>query len=155
MLIKVRFMSDQAQARPLVACIERAAREMGMTEFAVAELMSHFLEELCTQACRNRVVLVPGLGKFGQRGYWPSDPELRAYCFPAFVPARSFRRMVAFRLSRAQGSFDAVRRHRRHHHPSSRPEKCSSRPFMAFRVFRRHMGEQARRLGYAPSLHWR
>ena len=146
MLVKIPFMAAAEDAAPLRQCIATAAREAGMSEHLVAILMSRFFEEISEQVSRGRVVRIPGFGIFGPRAWTPRNAGL-PYCFPAFSAARGFREQTKLCCPVDGAATEAVSRHRRHHHTSSRPERAHCRPFTAMRAFRSRVRAEASRIG--------
>ena len=143
-MLQMPFINNQEQAAPLLACIRKAATETASTEFFVAETLTWFLEELCAQVARNKIVELPGFGKFGQWSHWPKNVDLHKYAFPAFEPSKLLKKEIASSLHPAGKDADAIRRHRRHNHPTSKKGRSAARPFKAFEVMRRHIRRQAR-----------
>ena len=148
-MIQIPFSGDSESTAPLRRCIERAAGEMGVSDYHAALLVSHFFEELTTQVSRNRVVRVPGFGAFGPKAWFPrNDPEAPGYAYPAFSAAVPFRNFVRLQCPATGAALDALDRHRRHAHPSSRRDRSARMPFTAFRAFRERISVQARRSGF-------
>ncbi len=147
-MFKTPFARNRDDFATFEKCIMHAATGTSSTEFLVAEMLTHFLEELCAQVFKNRIVEIPGLGKFGWQGYYPHREDLRPYVFPAFNPSREFSKSVRQGGSPQGLDVDAVTRYRRHHHPTSRRDKVASRPFKAFETMRHHIKKQAQRVGY-------
>ena len=147
MILKIPFAPTSAAAEPLRKCIERAADECGMSPYLAALVMSHFLEQVAEQVSANRLVRVPGFGVFGPLAWQPRKAGLAAYCYPAFSASRAFRRQVSICCSPSGAALEAVRRHRRHHHLSSRPDRRTSMPYKALQAFRDRIIAQARASG--------
>jgi hypothetical protein len=148
-LLRIPFSGHSEATKPLRRCVERAAHEMGVSEFFAATLMSHFLEELCHQVGQNRLVRIPGLGAFGPKVWHPRhDPDALSSAYPAFSAAVPFRNLVRATCPTNGAALDAIDDHRRHAHQSSRRNRESRMPSSTFRAFRDRIKAQARRLGF-------
>lgn len=146
-MIQIPFASKSADTEPLRRCIAHAANEMGVSQFHVALLMSYFFEELSAQMGRNRLVSVPSFGTFGPKAWFPRhDPDAPGYCYPAFSGAVPLRNFIRLTCPATGAALDALDRHRRHSHPSSRRDRDARMPFSAQRAFRDRVRAQARRL---------
>jgi nucleoid DNA-binding protein len=125
---------------PLRACIAKAVRGTGLHEYAVATVMTYFLEELCDQVALGRVVRIPGFGIFGSMTWRPRKGGLPPHCIPSFSAATGFRDQV--RWACAPGTaMDMLVSHRRHKWVER--DDSGSRPFLAFRVFRQTISKAA------------
>ncbi len=148
-MIQIPFSGDAESTEPLRRCIKRAANEMGVSEFHAALLMSYFVEELSHQVANNRVVRIPGFGVFGAKVWHPRhDPDAVAYAYPAFSAAVPFRNLVRSHCPATGAALDAIDRHRRHAHESSRHDRSGRMPWSAQKAFRDRIAAQARRLGF-------
>ena len=148
-MIQIPFSGDTESTIPLVRCIERAAREMHMSEPQVALIMSHFMEELAHQVASNHAVRIPGFGVFGLKVWNPRhDPQALPYCYPAFSGNLPFRNLVRSCASAYGPAVEAIDRHRRHNHPSSHKDRGHRAAWSAQQAFRERISAQARRLGY-------
>ena len=144
--IRIPFAAKAADAQPLRRCIEHAAEKSGLCPFQVAIVASHFWEALADAVSANKVVDIPGLGRFGPLAWTPRKPGLPSFCYPAFSASRAFRRQVSLCCPPTGPALESVRRHRRHHHLSSRPGRRSL-PTSALRAFRVRILSQAREAG--------
>ena len=148
MLLDIPFFADARWSAPFHSCIRRAADETGRNEFEVAIVMSYFFQELTEQVAMNRVVRIPGIGVFGVKLYYPrNDPHALGRTYPAFSGSSAFRNYVATCCPPIGAAVDAIDRHRRHNHPSSRPDRSTDRPHTALRAFRERVRAQGRRIG--------
>ena len=148
-MIRIPFSGDAESTEPLRRCIQRAADEMNVSEFHVALVMSHFLEELSHQVAGNRVVRVPGFGVFGAKVWQPRNRAgALGYCYPAFSAAVPFRNLVNLSCPPHGAALDAIDRHRRHSHESSRIDRAGRMPSSAQQASRDRVSAQAKRWGF-------
>ena len=145
MAIRIPYIPNSAQAQPLRRCIQITAERTGHSDYEVATVMSHFLEEVSNEVCRNRLVRIPGFGAFGPKAS-KAKPGKQRRIYPAFSPFRGFQEMCNMTCMPSGPALDAIDKHRRHHHPSSKPDRHST-PFTAMDAFRRQIRNQAERLG--------
>ncbi|MDB5290043.1 MAG: hypothetical protein JWL69_1284 [Phycisphaerales bacterium] len=148
-MIRIPFSGDSESTRSLRRCVQHAAREMNVSEFHIAMVMSHFFEEMSYQMAKNRLVAIPCFGTFGPKAWFPrNDPDAPGFAYPAFSGAVPLRNLVRSQCPATGAALDGINRCRRHHHPSSRRDRESRMPFSAHRAFRQRVEAQARRLGF-------
>lgn len=147
-MIKIPFSGDSEKTAPLRKCLERTANEMGVSEFHVAMVMSHFLEEVCEQVAKNQVVRIPCFGVFGAKT-WVSRKDLEepAYCYPAFSANVPFRNLVRLCAPPDRSALDEIDSHRRHAHHSSHRDRSGRMPWSAHKALRTQIRAQAKRYG--------
>jgi len=152
--MRIPYYSSSERAAPLQRCIDKAAREMGMSEYVVATVMSHFLEQIEEEVARGRMVRLPGFGAFGPK-LFRGTPVTGPRYYPAFSSARCWKNLMRMFCKPSPAELEAIQQHRRRHNPS---EGCvnaphsSSRPFTAHRSFREKLLQQARKLGREAGL---
>ena len=149
MLLHIPFSSSSEASGPLMRCIRYAANQCEFSEHQVAIIMSHFLEELTLQVEVGKVVRIPGFGNFGVKVWQPrNNPDAtERYCYPAFSAARPFRNVVRLYAYASSASAEAIDRHRRHSHHTSKKGRDHQNPITASRAFRDRIRAQAARMG--------
>jgi hypothetical protein len=89
--IPIPFSTPQEQYFPLIACVEYAANQAGLSEHRAAQVMSFFLEELAEQVASGRVVKIPCFGAFAARTVKRWGRVRAAFC-PAVVFSQTVNR---------------------------------------------------------------
>jgi hypothetical protein len=137
----------------LAEVVNYTADQMGVDEFHVAEMMSHFFERLAFQVAAGKDVLIPCFGLFGVSVYeskknGPDRPLPRPY--PAFSGARPFRNEVIACCPRNTELSIPIRKHRKHNHHSTTVAngKDSQRTMTAMSQFRDRLQAERRKRGY-------
>lgn len=143
--MRIPFAPTSESSAPLRAVLSATSRRTGRRVDEIAWLMSLFIEELAAQVECGEVVRIPGFGAFGvaqlPKCTQGRFPHLRYK--PAFAPARPFRNSVGS-SPLMPDSHLKLRRFRRNHAPSARPDQASARVSTTMAEFRRQLEPYAR-----------
>jgi hypothetical protein len=147
--MQIPFYSKSENGQPLLACIRRPARAMGMSEYTVALVMSYFFEALVDETCRSKVVRIPGIGIFAPKAWFPRKAGVMPRCYPSFSACLGYRQQMACCCSVSDcDALLAIDRHRRSNFDLNQFGKTGRRAWMTQQAFRRHVRAQGHRLGH-------
>lgn len=148
-------MSKLRDVQAAQRCIARAASDMGMTEFQVAMVLSFFLESVCEEVGKNRLVTLPGFGTFGPQAWFPRPGPLGSkmlpHCYPAFSASIPFRNLVRAMVPVSGVALMGIN-HKRNRAASggSGKDRASRSPFSTQRHMRLAIMAQARAFRMEP-----
>jgi hypothetical protein len=148
MNVKMPFMSKSAKMEPLQRCLTHAAKNMGVNEFFVATLMSHFLEQIAEEVSQGHSVNIPGFGIFYPYAYHPKwDTAPPPFCVPSFAPSAAYRAQCKAECPLEAGWTHAQRSKTRSNMTASRERMKNRRVGRAMTQIRQTAVKQARKLG--------
>ena len=93
--MNIPYAAKSQRAAPVMACVEKAAREMECPEERIAHTMNILFEELANQMSLGRLVRIPGFGMFGQQPGRGAHSEGETY-YPAFSAAVGWRNRLYY-----------------------------------------------------------
>lgn len=145
--VRIPYMSRREDMEPLQRCLAYAAREHGVTEFDVADIMSYFLEQITVELARGNMVSIPGWGCFAPmpRRDVRGDKHLLGYAYPAFSAAVGFRQEVKYGSPPRDDTVEKFRRYQRNHTRRTHFHRERQRVFTAASAFRERIAAQRRR----------
>jgi hypothetical protein len=151
--VRIPFSSKSTTLEPLRRCIEQTAARSELTEYAVALIAAYFFEAVADQVSLGHAVSIPGFDLFGVRQrHSPGDPDGSPRCYPHFSAARGLRQQIVSACPPDAPAVAALMRHRKHHHPSSKPERRDARTSTALDAFRQQIVAQAVTAGMDSSV---
>lgn len=151
-MVRIPHSSTAESNKYLQEAVDYAAEKMGSDEFAVAEMMSHFLERIAFHVSCGHTITIPGFGRFGVQVYICKkkvDP-LPPRPYPAFSAAIGFRNDTLVSCPCNPDLAKPIKTHRMKAHPTSVRDsgKENRRTMTAMAKFRTDLRAQKKRLGF-------
>jgi len=145
-MLRIPFAPNQESAAGLREVIKRTARSIGLNEFQVAMVVSHFFDSLADAVGRGEIVTIPTLGKFSPWAWKQKFGDQREFVVPRFIPARSFSKKVRLECL-VSNACNRVAENYRKNNTNTSGMMTSARTFTAMKAFRERLVAQANRLG--------
>lgn len=155
-MICIPYLSSDPHIKPVLTCIERAAKETGTTPEMAHLILNYFFDELMNQVSRNRIVRIPGFGVIGPRVWKPRTPGHVQYPRPYFCPAYPFVQQVKAECAPDPVTTRTLMAYARSNHPTAKHSHTSKshrgRTAMAAVRVRIRNDAQRRGLSLPPEL---